>query len=875
MKTSKELIYEYIQKETYTNNDFTSGIDTKNVALALNMQRSNVSAVLNELVQEGKLEKSDSRPVLYSITKQTGASAYYSTFEKLVGFDGSLKNAVQLAKAAILYPKKSLNVLLMSQRGTGTSYFARLMYEFAIERGILQSNAPFIRINCKHFIKTPELLTDEIFGYNDDLSKSSFAKAQNGVLFIDNFDILDGKQQSRLFEFIDTGRVSNSDLSEVQVFDDIVLIIASPTLTGNDINQKIPMTIELPNLSERSIEERFELVNHFFTIEATNSDRNIIVERDIVCALIAHEFEYNIKEMEIEIISACANAYVRVVNEQDEDVYVYLSDFKQEIRKSLLIARGESLEINQLIGDEPSLSYDKKVGLLLNNHRKDDMYAEIRKQYDELSNRGINTESIEDIINEHVSNLSRQYRYYLQSDDKNQVDQLSKIVDSRVISKVSAFIDLCSQELKRTFKSNVFYGLCLHINSLLSTDTKMKRVDDTRIVDIIQNYPKEYALSIQFAEKLKRSLDIDLPIEEVVLITMFIIENDEDKSEGNPVLLYIMHGSSTASSLKEVTNALTHSNNAHSYDLELSTDTSEALEDIRNLILKIDEGQGVLVLYDMGSIKTMLDTLSEELPIKIRTINIPITLMGIDIARRCSMETDIDYVLHMTNLSFSKYAKNEERQNEVIITLCHTGEGGALQLKDYIDNSSLLDMKTIPLAISNREELILRVTEIRKVYKIHAFVGTYDPKLFGIPFISISKIFETRKEFLDRILMFQPVNSTNFDYEQIYEHLEEQLRYVSVPKLKTTLPEIVDQLSILYPLTEDQRLGLFIHLASLLERLLEGIHPHINKDRDKIINMFEEDYEVISRHMRDLEKRFKVMIDDNEIATIIMMLKKI
>jgi transcriptional regulatory protein LevR len=70
-------------------------------------------------------------------------------------------------------------------------------------------------------------------------------------------------------------------------------------------------------------------------------------------------------------------------------------------------------------------------------------------------------------------------------------------------------------------------------------------------------------------------------------------------------------------------------------------------------------------------------------------------------------------------------------------------------------------------------------------------------------------------------------------------------------------------------------MGLFMHLACLVERLLEGKSVSNNADKSKIISVFEEDYEAIVKILKTLEKTFKVIIDDNEIATIIMIVKKI
>jgi transcriptional regulatory protein LevR len=697
------------------------------------------------------------------------------------------------------------------------------------------------------------------------------------MLFIDNVDLLDAKQQSCLFGFLDSGKIYSEDKSKSLDCKDIFLVLACSPQSSLQINRIIPVTIELPELKDRSMKERLDLINHFFQVEASNSERSIEVTVESIKALLLSDFNYNVKELELDIKAACANAYVRVVNESEQDICVCVNDFKGQIRKSLLKLKGSDDEIDVLIGNREAVIYDKNTDNqgYYDCHYVVDMYSEIKKQYDELSNLGINNSGIENVINTHIRSLFKKYSYYNEIDDSNNLEQLSKIVNPKIIDLVTYFLNTCKKELGRNYKSNVFYGLCLHINSLLTLNFNNQRVDNDQIVKIVQDYPQEYAASVQFAAILKETMDLALPIHEIVLIAMFLIESDESNDNGRPVLLYIMHGSGTASSLRDVTNSLTQCHNAYSYDMALDVGTKQAMEEIKSLIEKIDSGQGVIVIYDMGSIKTMLDMISEEIDVKIRYINIPVTLIGIDIARKCSMESDIDYVYHMANLEMNNMRKNEEKHNNIIITLCHTGEGGALQLKRYIDQYSKLGMKAIALSISSRNELLREVSALKKTYNIHSFVGTYDPKLFGIPFISIEKVFKSSKENLDRILMFEPVNSSSFNYNDIYQYLEEQFKYVSISKLKTVLPNIIDEFSLHYTLSEDQRMGLFMHLACLVERLLEGKSVSNNADKSKIISVFEEDYEAIVKILKTLEKTFKVIIDDNEIATIIMIVKKI
>lgn len=877
MKTTKEIVFECIQKIIYTESEKANGIETKVIAEKLNMQRSNVSALLNELVKEGKLDKTNTRPVLYKMPQQKIQFVENSCFTKLVGHNGSLRNAVQLAKAAILYPSSSLNVLLCSKPGCGTTYFATLMFEFAKEKGILLENAPYVKLNCRHYSKSVSVLNDELFGKEDNLLNSCFTRARGGMLFIDNFDLLEARQQSFIFDFIETGKLYSKDRSKYLECEKIFLVIACTQQSTSHINQRIPVKIELPELKDREIKERFELINNFFSIEALNSNRSIDVTAGAMKALLLTDFNYGVKELEFEIKTACANAYVRVVNEVNQKIYVCKNDLQKQIKNSLLKLKEKNCEIGNLLGASEVIYYDKNKGFQDQYLEKGsaDLYTEIKKQYDELSNRGINDSSIENVINTHIQNLFKEYSYHKIHDETNNLEQLSKIVNNNVINLVNDWLASCQKQLSKTFKSNVFYGLCLHINSLLSKNRDSKKVDNNQIVKIIQNYPREYAASSQFVSVLQDKFGLELTIDEVVLITMFLLEYDEEEKEGHPVLLYILHGNTAATSLKDVTNSLTHCYNAYSYDLALDIDTKRAKEEIKSLIISIDQGAGIIVIYDMGSIRTMIEAISDEIDIKIRCLNMPITLMGIDLARRCLMESDIDYVYHIANLNLKSLNNREVKQREAIITLCNTGEGGAVQLKNYIDKYSKLDMKTIPLCISDREELLKEVQVVQMNYNIHAFVGTYDPKLLGIPFISITKIFENNKKDIDKVLRFEPIQSNSFNYSAVYAYLEEEFKYTGIPKLKTILPGVVDEISVTYSLEEDLRLGLFMHLACLVERLLQGEVVAKNKQKEKILTIFEEDYKVISKVVKKLEKSFKIIIDDNEIATIIMMIKKI
>lgn len=873
MKTTKDSVFEYIQKELMTNQACKQGINTNVIAQHFGLQRSNISTILNELVKEERLSKTNTRPVLYYLPQKENKEIY-NAGKLLIGSDGSLANAIQVAKAAILYPNKSLNVLVTAKPGCGTTHFVYGMYFFGKESGIFKADKPLFKINCRHYKDNIDKLNDILFR-PDDMEKSLFAQARGGMLFIDNVDLLDSTGKSKLSNFLEFGvvysEISGQSLDCNQTF---LVVSCGPNVLA-ELSRKIPMIINLPSLASRPIKEKLAIINFFFTTEANNAKRNIEVKREVLDALLLTEFPYNIRGLEMEIKRACATSCVRVMDDPNSNIEVTIHDFSADVQKSLMRMRIQTTEFNDILGTQSLFIYNCDQDYqMVENDKSRDLYEEMRIQYAELVKHGIDKDTIHHVVNSHVTNLFKRYNYYQSFNNDYDIEQLSKIVDDKIIHMVTKIIKACKHELQRDIKQQVFYGLCLHMNSLLTAKLDNSRIEDNQVVHIIQDYPKEYAISNELAQMFREEFGIELPIHEIVIITMFLIKDEED-TKGHPVLLYIFHGKGVASSLSEVTSTLTHTNNVYSYDLCLEKDSKEAFTEIKELITRIDDGQGIIVIYDMGSIKTMLDTISEELNIKIRYIYFPITLVGLDVARKCVQEEDLDYVYHTTMRELKNMMHISDSRKEIIITLCHTGEGGAFQLKQYIDQHSNLGIKTVPLAISRREELIQQVMELKKIYRVHCFVGTYDPKLLGIPFISITKVFENKPTDIDKILMFEPIQSKQLDYEAVYTFLDEQFKYISVSKLKTTLPSIIDEFETIYSLNTDQKAGLFVHIACLLENTKQGVRQSWDKKIDEILDEYPDDFKIVSKILKPLEKAFKVIIEDNHIATIIMILKKL
>ena len=99
MERNQDVVYDAVRELIYTDGNYTDGVTTDIVAERTQLQRTNTSALLNKLVRLGKLKKTKTRPVRYQLDEGTPNTDAFST---LVGANGSLKKAIQLAKAAVL-----------------------------------------------------------------------------------------------------------------------------------------------------------------------------------------------------------------------------------------------------------------------------------------------------------------------------------------------------------------------------------------------------------------------------------------------------------------------------------------------------------------------------------------------------------------------------------------------------------------------------------------------------------------------------------------------------------------------------------------------------------------------------------------------------
>lgn len=847
MATNKDRIYQIICEKFLT--DQVHGVTTLEVAKSIGIKRSNASSLLNDLYKNGLVRKTNSRPVEYLLAEKPDNDP----FKDLIGYDGSLRKAIKLAKAGILYPRHSLAINIYGHDGVGISRFVEAIIDFAKEQRLISETTPIIKINCRLEIQDQENLKNLLFRP----SKANIFNMEKKVIFLDHYEYLTASQIEQLsFQIHNLMEQGNA------------IVICSSC----DLEKAIdaPVQIDIPSYEQRPLKEKLNLIARFFTVEASNSKHDIAVSRNAIVELALTNFKQNIKELRKNIVVAYASAYARNVDQDQERVFVNSGDLSLNEIDVVNQSRYYD-ELEEFFNDRNFILFSQD-----NNEKTwgNNLYNSIDSSYQLLQNSGLSSQAIHSKIQERIAEMFKSFEFQNDKDGNDlefKIQELTKIVPRELVNLVKNWFVRIVNKQHHEYDSNIFYGVCLHLNSLIFLGIENRIIPDSEISLLKRNYANEFIAVQQLQVALLQAFDFELNASEQATLVMFLVEPEINL--GQPVVLYAMHGNGVGKALSEVTNDINQAQNTYYYDMELDKSTNEVFTELKKKLLDINQGGGVIVIYDMGSLKTILDNVVNSVDFPIRLINIPITLVGLETARKALKTSNIDDLYHDVMYNLDQFSSNSVKTKpSLYITLCHTGEGGAMQLKDYIDQYSKLNIETKAMSISNREKLARKVQELRQAYTIKAFIGTYNPNLFGIPYISIDKIFGSSSKYLDSILNFVPVEGDQSVFSKMYDYYQEELVYTPVGKLKEIMPRIMDLFEQQYHLDYSQQVGVFTHIVGLIEGILSGAQRKLDV---KLNPGFENDYRYIRKVLNRLEKKFDVIISDQEVYLITNIIKKV
>ena len=75
-------------------------------------------------------------------------------------------------------------------------------------------------------------------------------------------------------------------------------------------------------------------------------------------------------------------------------------------------------------------------------------------------------------------------------------------------------------------------------------------------------------------------------------------------------------------------------------------------------------------------------------------------------------------------------------------------------------------------------------------------------------------------------------------------------------------------------LDEDAYVGMMVHMACLIDRLMKNKTPIVNFDSDKIIEKYPQETRLLTKALEPIEKHFHVSFLEGDVATLISIVKR-
>lgn len=910
MRKSEGIIFKYLyekcKEQKKAGKTEVIGFSTKEIAENLSLQRTNVSTILNALCKEGKVFKIKGKPIIYTVNLSENSfddgenlKRNTTNFSTLIGRNGSLKKCIQQAKAAILYPPNGLHTLLLGPTGVGKTMFAEFMYKFALEEGIISYDSPFISFNCADYANNPQLILAHLFGSKKgaftgaDKDKVGLVdKANGGILFLDEVHRLPPEAQEMLFMLIDKGTYTPLGEIEKKKSGKIRIICATTEDVDSTLlttfTRRIPITINIPALKDRSLDERFELICDFFKIESERVGREIFVSTNTIRALLLYNCAGNIGQLRSDIQLGCANAFLKYVSRCKKKISVHSTDFLNNVRQGLVLYKQNSQRVDEIINEDIQLNFNSRVTKhkvkINDNSLPNNFYESIEKRIKELKDQGIEENDINFLMAFDIKKYFNKYIGWF--DQEVNKDELSKIVDEKIINIVEEFLKTSGEQMKKVFQTKVFYGLCLHISSSIERIIHNKGIINHNLNGIIEKDREEYKLASILAKRLEREFHIKISSEEIEFIAMFLCVDDDDKVVYKPIIVVAMHGKSTASSMTEVANKLVGGNNVYAYDMSLDKKPKIAYSELKDFIVTNHQGAGVILLVDMGSLTMFGELISEETGIEIRVIDMVSTLLVIECARKALTNNNINTIWEeakqsvsfLNNYNISLSETYIPRRDNIIITNCITGEGSAIKLKNMIEeriNVSEKNIQIFPISASDKKEMYNTINILSKNKKIIAIVGTVNPNVYGIPFISVSELFLDTNYTRIKNIVGKVKTLENF-YKEIFESLKNEIKELDMNDFKPLCINFLNYVkkNIINDLDIYMISGLILHLACAIVRLINKEETPKCTRKEEVMG-YSTEYNYLKKSLKPIEEFYKIKFSDDELCHILIIILNI
>lgn len=859
------------------------GISASIVAQELKIHRSDASADLNQLCKIGCVEKKGTRPVLYFYTGKINEHSNgiqrlatkfsedskinkkidhenYIPFSNIIGSEGSIKAQIELAKAAVVYPPTGLHTLICGESGVGKSLMAEAMWRYAAQtwtrREQGNDKVPFITFCCADYAENSQLLLSQLFGYvkgaftgANEEHEGLVDRARGGILFLDEIHRLPPTGQELLFMLVDKGTYRRLGESREERKAQLMLICA----TSEDISssllmtfrRRIPVQITLPRISDRPVKERIALIAHFVKQESIRLGLPIEVSGEALRTFAYYNCPANIGELRNDLQLCCARSYLGYLASAVGRLTVDTSVIPQRIFSMVRHKEVMDASINRIFkdgvviepGGEPlaqNLSNDYDLPI--------DLYGFIDKKIESHRQMQLSDEDVEQQVGK---DLEKYFESVVQVFFKHEnSDMPISIIQQNIWETANLLLNNAASKLNRKYGRKTLVALALHLQQFKERVASGRVIYNPNLKAIKMEHGQAYNVALDNSAILEEKLGIAMSPDELGFIAMFLVHGSDDIIKSRIGLIIVAHGRGTAQNMAEVANNLLGTDHVKAYDIPLTKSNAKTVEELQEVVLKANEGHGVIILVDMGFLVTMENMLAKATHVPLKIIPNVTTALVLEAGRRVLTTDDTleqavsniyaaydEYILTLRQRRDCKEDSKEDCKGVILVT-CSSGQGVAEKIKEILLESipKARDMNFITAgAMDDIKNMVTEAQDLRIA------VGSFDPKLDGVPFVHVSDLF--LPDGISRIgTLLQPnlpaKKQVNLDkdpkveaYELLAGQLNKFVKTLPVDKVRICCEELVNKIKHYFfngQISQDAIVRIYLHSACMFDRIHAG-----------------------------------------------------
>lgn len=730
-----------------------------------------------------------------NVLKINNSTEKENDFEMLIGYKGSLKEKINLAKSAIVYPPNGLHTMIYGETGVGKSELANCMYKYAVRTGIKEKESPFIVFNCADYAENPNMLMSQLFGsikgaYTgaSENREGLVEKADGGVLFLDEIHRLPASGQEILFSLIDRGEFRR--LGETNNTRKANVLIIAATTEDPDSNlldtfrRRIPMVITLPNLDSRPKLERYDIIIKFFEREAIRINKNIIITKEVLYGFMNYKCKSNIGQLKSDIQVSCARAFSKNPDSSDK-LIIDVDSLRTYIKESIkdnednLEFSFDRVNLEDTYIDINEINSNK---MCLSEENIDEIYKYAEKELKVLESRQYSKEEIKNIFFERLDRKFNQIKKNNIKENRKKIHIMSENLNPETINIMNKVITVIKNQY-RFVNNGLYMVLATHIEEAIKRVRNEKNIINPSLDNIKENMSEEYDLARYVVTIIENIAKISLPEDEIGYIAYYIYKfcMNEETMDKKVKVVIVTHGK-VGIEMSKVVNQILGTMSTYGIEFPMDMPPQKGIEKVMQDIKALDFKNDILMLIDMGSLVILGEKIEEELGLRCRVINRVDTILAMEAGKSAVIEgKNLDKIVedlkknkYYSIVSNKNYKSKDINKKDLVLTLCLSGMGTALSLKNRIEQKLLKEniesIEVKALGVIDDQKIEEKIKELEKEYRIIAICGTLETEINDIPFIPYTDILKGNG--IDKVIQY-----SKYEKEEEKENKLENLIY--------------------------------------------------------------------------------------------------